>query len=358
MSRFGIGAIRDLVTASMAIDMGSASTIIAVRGKDVVLDEPSLVAVNELTNEVIAYGHDAEEMRGREGRDVSVVAPLIGGVVADFERTKKMLAFFVGEACKGFSAVNRQAVMSVISEVTHVEQRALLNAAENANIGKVFMMEEGLAAAFGAGIRANDKRASAVVDIGFSTTNIAIVAKGTLVHSSSERIGSSDINSSFINHIRRHRALIIGDETAEKLKTEFISVVLPQDLAKEITVRGRDVQTGAPNATEVTAGELYPVAETIVRRITNQVNDALTELPAEVAADIYDRGLILTGGGAHLNGLDQYLREKTRLPVMIPDAPRYATVRGLLGMYEDPELLERVTRNEPHLLQDAESYEA
>jgi rod shape-determining protein MreB and related proteins len=350
----GIASLKNLVTDSMAIDLGTASTIIAVKGRDIVLDEPSLVAVNELTEEIVAYGQEAYDMQGREGRDVVVIAPLSGGVVADFERTKKMLAYFVKKSRSGGPSVSTQAVMSMLSEVTHVEQRALMHAAEESHIGKVFMMEEGLAAAFGAGVSPRDKRASAVVDIGASTTNIAIVAKGSVVHSRAERIGSNEINIAIANHIRRHRGLQIGEETAERLKTDFASAVLPSDLAKATMARGRDVQTGSPSAVEITAGEIYPVIEAIVRRVAQIVTDTLTELRPEVAADVYDRGVILTGGGALLNGIDQYLREKVNLPFLVSDEPRYATVRGLLQMFDEPNLLEKVTRNEPNLLQNAE----
>lgn len=355
----GLTALRNLVTDSMAIDMGSENTVIAVSGRDIVVDEPSLVAIDEIKNEVIAFGREAANMRGRTARDVKVVAPLMGGVVADFENSQKMLAHFVAQARRGVSQFSRRAMLSVISEITHVEQRALLNAAENAHIGKVHMMEEGLAAAIGAGISPRDRRASAVIDIGASTTNIAIIANGTIVHSRSERLGSSSIDESLAVHIRKHRGLIIGEETSEKLKIEFVSATLPDDLAQEITVRGRDVQTGSPSAIEITAGELYPIAEGVIRRLYNSIDQALTELPAEVAADIYERGLLLTGGGALFNGLDAYLREKTKLPVTVAEEPRYSCVRGLLQMFDEPLLLRRVARNEPHLLQDAEvSFEA
>jgi rod shape-determining protein MreB len=351
----GLTALRNLVSDSIAIDMGTHSTIIAVAGRDVVVDEPSLVAVDEIKNEIIAYGHEAAQMRGREGRDTKVVAPLMGGVVADFERTQQMLAHFIGEVRNGVSSqFSRRAIMSVISEITHVEQRALLNAVESAHVGKVYMMEEGLAAALGAGISPRDRRASAVIDIGASTTNVAIVANGTIVHSRSERIGSQNINDALANYLRKNRGLIIGDETAEHLKTDFVTPTLPTNLSLETTVRGRSVQNGSPGAVEVTVGELYPIAEAIVRRIYDVVDQALTELPPEVAADTHERGLILTGGGSLFEGIDNYLREKTKLPVMIADEPRYATVRGLLQMFDEPLLLRRVARNEPHLLQNAE----
>ena len=349
-----LSSLKKLVTDSMAIDLGTASTIIAVKGRDIVLDEPSTVAVNELTEEIVAYGQEAYDMLGREGRDIVVIEPLSGGVIADFERTKKMLAYFVKKAKSGGSQVSLQAVMSLTSDVTHVEQRALLNVAEDAHIGKVFMMEEGLAAAFGAGVTPRDKRASAVVDIGAGTTNIAIVAKGNVVHSRSDRIGSDEINAALMNHLRRHRGLQIGEETAENLKTTFASAFLPEELDKKAIVRGRDVQTGSPGAVEVTVGEIYPIVESMVRRVAQIISDTLTELRPEVAADIYDRGVILTGGGALLQGLDQYLREFIKLSVIISDEPRYATVRGLLKMFDEPELLERVSRNEFRLVQNTE----
>lgn len=349
-----ISSLKKLVTDSIAIDLGTASTIIAVKGRGVVLDEPSMVAINERNDEIVAFGQEAAEMIGREGRDVLVKAPLMGGVVADFERTKRMLAHFVKKAKSGGSQVSLQAVMSMVSDVTHVEQRALLNAADDAGIGKVFMMEEGLAAAFGAGVLPTDKRASAIVDIGAGTTNIAIVAKGSIVHSTSDRYGSNAINESLATHIRRHRGLMVGEETTEHLKTTFASAYLPDDIDKSIEVRGRDVQTGGPGAVTVTAGELYPIVEGIVRRIALRVKDTLTELRPEVAADIYDRGVILTGGGALLEGIDQYIRSFINLAVTISDEPRYATVNGLVKMFDDKKLLERVAQNELNVLQNAE----
>jgi rod shape-determining protein MreB len=354
-----LSSLRKLVTDYLAIDMGTANTIIAVKGRDVVLDEPSLVAVSEVNDEIVAFGLEALDMRGREGRDIIVVAPLSAGVVADFEKTKEMLAHFVKKAKSGGSQVTREAVLSVLSDVTHVEQRALLNAAEEAGIGKVSMMEEGLAAAFGADVDPVDKRASAVVDIGAATTNIAVVTKGAISHSRSERIGSDEINEAITTHIKRNLGLQIGTETAEEIKRRFVTSVVPEDMAAEMLVKGRDLQTGSPHAVTITAGEIYPIVENIVRRIAQVIKDTLTELRPEVAADIYDRGIVLTGGGALLNGIDQYVREFIDLSVIVPEEPRYCTVRGLLRMFDEPELLERVSRNEPGILQNSEvSFEA
>jgi rod shape-determining protein MreB len=349
-----ISSLKKLVTDSMAIDLGTANTIIAVKSRGIVLDEPSMVAVNDITEEIVAFGQEAADMIGREGRDITVKAPLIGGVVADYERTKKMLAHFVKKAKTGGSNISLQAVMSMVSDVTHVEQRAMINAAEEAGIGRVYMMEEGLAAAFGAGVMPNDKRASAIVDIGAGTTNIAVVAKGSIVHSASERFGSNEINAVLATHLRRHRGLQVGEETTELLKTTFASSYLPDDIAKTIEVRGRDVQTGSPAAVEITTGEVYPIVESIVRRIARLVKDTLTELRPEVAADIYDRGVVLTGGGALLDGVDQYMRSYVNLAMTVADEPRYATVNGLVKMFDDPKLLERVNRNELGIMQNAE----
>ena len=349
-----ISSLKKLVTDSMAIDLGTANTIIAVKGRGIVLDEPSMVAVNEITEEIVAVGQEAADMIGREGRDIIVKAPLIGGVVADYERTKKMLGHFVKKAKTGGSNISIQAVMSMVSDVTHVEQRAMINAAEEAGIGKVYMMEEGLAAAFGAGVLANDKRASAIVDIGAGTTNIAIIAKGTIVHSASERFGSNEINAVLATHLRRHRGLQVGEETTEQLKSSFASAYLPDDISRTTEVRGRDVQTGSPAAVEITTCEVYPIVESIVRRIAQLVKDTLTELRPEVAADIYDRGVVLTGGGALLDGIDQYMRSYVNLAMTVADEPRYATVNGLVKMFDDPKLLERVNRNELGIMQNAE----
>jgi rod shape-determining protein MreB len=351
----GMASLKNLVTDSIAIDMGSGATIIYVRGRGVVLDEPSLVAVNNVSGEVIAVGLEARQMYGREARDVSVVAPLLNGVVADFERTREMLAHFVREARSGASFFSRRALMSVYPGVTHVERRALLTAAEHARIGRVMMMDEGLAAAFGAGVKLDDTRASAVVDIGNGTTNVAIVGNGAIIHSRSERIGSADVNTAIVSHVRRHRGLAIGAPSAERLKLELASATLPEDLGREITVRGRDVVTGSPGAIKITAGEIYPVAQYVVTKMGDAVSTTLAELSPEVAGDIYERGIILTGGGALFNGMGDYMREQTKLAVQIADEPRYAIVRGLAQMFDDPLLLRRVVRSDAVPLLDEEN---
>src|SRR3954468_14163481 len=250
-----LSGLRNLVSDSMAIDMGSASTIIAVRGRGIVVDEPSVGAVNKVSGEVIAVGNEAHKIQEREARDVTVIAPLVDGVVADFERTRTMLDFFVRSARSGLSHFSRRAIMSVLSEVTQVEQRALLAAAEEARISRVYMIEEGQAAAIGAGVPINDHHAAAVVDIGGGTTNVAAIINGSIIASRAERIGSSDIDTAIMDRLRRHRGLTIGIPSAERLKLELSSAVEPKDPAKKVNVRGRDVQTGSPSAVDISAGE-------------------------------------------------------------------------------------------------------
>jgi rod shape-determining protein MreB len=350
----GMKALRGLVSDSMAIDMGSAATIISVRGRGIVIDEPSLVAVDSNTGEVIAIGIEAQQMSGREARDVAVIAPLLDGVVADFERTKQMLAHFVRKARGGKSYFSRRAMMSVLSGVTQVEERALVSAAEYARIGRVVMIEEGLAAAFGAGVRVDDPRASAVVDIGGGTTNVAIIAKGEIVHARAERIGSEDINAAIVDHVRRHRGLIVGPQSAERLKLELCSATLPDELGEEMTIKGVDVMTRSPGAIEITAGELYPIALQVIRKIIEGVTSTLTELPPEVGGDIYERGIVLTGGGAQFDGLEDFFREQTKLPVRTAPEPKYAIVRGLEQMFEEPLRLRHVIRRQPYPAEDIE----
>ena len=354
-SFMGLTALRNLVSDSMAIDMGSASTIISVRGRGVIVDEPSVVAINKVSGSIMAVGLEAQKMQGREARDVVVVAPLIDGVVADFETTRAMLDHFVKEARSGISHFSRRAIMSVLSGITQVEQRALLSAAEQAHIGRIYMVEEGLAAAIGAGVPVDDPHASAVVDIGGGTTNIAAIVNGSIIASRAERVGSSDIDAAIMDRLRRHRGRTIGIPSAERIKMELSSALEPKDPQEKMNVRGRDVQTGSPGAVDVTAAEVYAITQLIIRRIAEEVRVTLTELPAEVAGDIYDRGIILTGGGASLEGLAEYLQKEVGLPVRVAAEPRYAIVRGLSQMFDEPLLLRRVARTEPLPLIDTET---
>lgn len=340
--------------AFMAIDMGSASTIIAVRRRGVVVDEPSLVAVDTITGEVIDIGNEARQKYGREARGVAVIAPMLNGVVADFERTQAMLAHFVRKAHGGLTQFGRRALMSIFSDVTPVERRAMLSAAQHARVGRVGMIDEGLAAAFGCGVRADDPRASAVVDIGGGTTNVSIVASGKIIRARADRIGSANIDEAIMNHVRRHRGLLIGARTAERLKLELASATVPVDLAQEILISGSDVLTRMPRSIEITAGEIYPVAQEVVRQIVVGVGATLGELPPEVAGDIYDRGIILTGGGALFGGIDDFLRDAIKLPVRVADEPRYAIVRGLEQMFDEPLLMRRVMRQSQQLILEPE----
>jgi rod shape-determining protein MreB and related proteins len=351
----GLDRLRDLVTNSLAIDMGAAATVIYEKGRGVVVDEPSLIAVNTITREIMGVGQEAQKMYGREARDVTVIAPMANGVVADFEGTNQMLEHFARKARSSFSHFTRRAFMSVLAGITPVERRALLSASQHARIGRVWMIEEGLAAAFGTGVDPSDRHASAIVNIGGGTTSVVVVANGAIVHASSERIGGSHINAAIINHVRRHRGLAIGIQTAERLKLQIASAIVPIDLSEETAVSGRDVLSGTPSAVDITAGEIYPVAQEVVRKIVDGIARTLTELAPEVAGDIYERGLVLIGGGSLFGGIDDFLRDSTKLPVRIADEPRYAIVRGLAQLFDKPQLLRRLKLSEPPTLLDVES---
>jgi rod shape-determining protein MreB len=260
-----------------------------------------------------------------------------------------MLDYFVRSARSGFSHFSRRAIMSVLSEVTQVEQRALLAAAEEARISRVYMIEEGQAAAIGAGVPINDEHAAAVVDIGGGTTNVAAIISGSIIASRAERIVA------IMDRLRRHRGLTIGVQTAERLKLELSSAIEPEDPEKKVNVRGRDVQTGSPGAVDLTAGEVYTITQPVIKRIAEEVRSLLGDLSPEVAGDIFDRGLILTGGGASLEGLPSYLEKELGLNVRVAEDPRFAIVRGLSQLYEEPLLLRRVARTEAHPMIDTEA---
>lgn len=340
----GLTALRDIVSDRIAIDMGSSSTRIWVSGHGIVLDEPSAIAVNITTGEILAVGLEAQKMLGREARNIRVTAPMKNGVVGDFERTSEMLTQLIRKARRGHSHFSRRAVISVLSGMSQVEQRALLDVAEQARIGRVWMIEEGLASALGAGIKPTDSGVAAIVDIGGGVTNVAVVSRGAIIHSRGERIGSSDINAALSDYIRRHRNLTLGPVSTERLKLELASATPPSDSAAETWVNGRDVQTGQPRAIEVTADEIYPVVRVVVERMGNVIRQALSNLSPEVDADIYDRGIILTGGGALLSGLESALMNLTDIPVRTAEEPHYATLRGLAQMLEEPMTLRRSIR--------------
>jgi rod shape-determining protein MreB len=261
-----------------------------------------------------------------------------------------MLDHFVRQARSGFSHFSRRAIMSVLSDVTQVEQRALISAAEEARISRVYMIEEGQAAAIGAGVPISGDHAAAVVDIGGGTTNVAAIISGSIIASRAERIGSSDIDLAIMDRLRRHRGLTIGVQTAERLKLELSSATEPENPNKKINVRGRDVQTGSPGAVDITAAEVYTITQPVIRRVAEAVRSLLADLSPEVAGDVFERGLILTGGGALLEGLPTYLTNELELSVRVADDPRFAIVRGLSQLYEEPFLLRRVARTEAPLL--------
>jgi len=346
-------SIRKIVTDRLAIDLGTSRTVIAVEGSGIVLDEPSYVVVNELTSEIVAFGQEAYEMQGREGRNLRVITPIKGGVISDFERAKCMLAHFVKKCKAGSPRFLTHAIVGVVSDITFVERRALMNAARAAGIHKTYTMEAGLAAAFGAGVIPSDKRASGIVDIGAGSTKVTVVAKGSVVHSHSMRSGIEDITAELSDHIRRRYGIQIGFETVEKLKLDLAS--LNQNAqGYTFTVRGRDLLSGSPVKAEISSSDIYPVVEHATRKIAAFVKDTLSDTQPEASADLFERGIILTGRGAHLSGLDDYFRQSINLPVILSHTAEDATVRGLALIFDEPDLLRKVAGNESNLTQHAQ----
>jgi rod shape-determining protein MreB len=269
---------------------------------------------------------------------------MANGVVGDFERTREMLSQLIAKARHTRSHFTRRAVFSVLSGMTAVEQRAFLNVAQHAHIHKLWMVEEGLASAFGAGLKATDTRATAIVDIGAGAINIAIVSKGAIIHSRGERIGSAAIDAALTNHMRRNHGLLIGPLSAERLKIELASAAPGPDATVSTLVKGRSVETGKPTAAEITAGEIYGVVKRVVDSMLEVINQTLSEVSPEVDADLFDCGLILTGGGTQLQGLEAYLRDRIGIPVQTAEEPAYATIRGLAKMFDEPLTLRRLAR--------------
>lgn len=255
-----------------------------------------------------------------------------------------MLSQLIAKARHARSHFTRRAVFSVLSGMTAVEQRAFLEVAQHAHIHKVWMVEEGLASAFGAGLKATDTRAAAIVDIGAGAVNIAIVSKGAIIHSRGERIGSAAIDAALINHMRRNHGLLIGPVSAERLKIELASAAPGPDATVSTLVKGRSVETGKPTAAEITAGEICGVVKRVVGSMLDVINQTLSEVSPEVDADLFDRGLILTGGGAQLQGLEAYVRDSIGIPVQTAEEPAYATIRGLAKMFDEPLTLRRLAR--------------
>ena len=316
----------DFLSTDLAIDLGTANTVIYVKGKGIVLNEPSIVAFDRNTKKIIALGNKAKEMQGREHRQIRVSRPMRDGVIADFEIAEGMIRAFIKKANKGaFSS--RKVVIAVPSGVTEVEKRAVRDSAEHAGAKEVHLIAEPMAAAIGVGIDVSAAVGNMILDIGGGTTEIAVIALDGIVNEESLRIAGDEMNNAIIQFFKKNYNLLIGERTGETIKCEVGSAV---PLQEEITieVKGRDLVGGIPKTVEVSSVEIRDALNENITQIVEGVKQTLERTPPELSADILDRGVIITGGGALLKGLDERIRMETNLPVHIAENPLTAVVNG------------------------------
>lgn len=310
----------------LAIDLGTANTLIWMRGKGVELNEPSIVAFDRNSKRIIAVGHEAQAMVGRTHRDINTIRPLRDGVIADFEIAEGMLRAFISKISARWQPA-RKVVICVPSGITEVEKRAVRDSAEHAGAKEVYLIAEPMAAAIGVGLNVHEPVGHMIVDIGGGTTEIAIISLSGIVIDESIRIAGDELTAVIVRYFRSAHNIIIGDRTAENIKCKVGSLV-PLEEEIYFEVRGRDLMSGIPKMIEVTSIELRDVLNEAIKPIIEAVLALLEKTPAELSADIFERGIILTGGGALLKGLDVRLQQETSLPVTIDEDPLTAVARG------------------------------
>lgn len=325
----------------IGIDLGTANTLVYVRGRGIVINEPSVVARDQETKEILAVGNKAKEMVGRTPGNIIAIRPLRDGVIADFDTTERMLRDFLIKANRRMGWVRPRVIISVPSGVTEVEKRAVIDAAISAGAKDARVIEEPMAAAIGVGLPVQEPTGNMIVDIGGGTTEVAVISLGGIVAHRSIRIGGDEMDDSIIQHIRRHYNLLIGERTAEAIK-KTIGSACPQEEEKSIEVRGRDLVTGLPKTVTITSEEIRDALAEPVASIVEGVKVTLEQTPPELAADIMDRGIMMAGGGALLSGLDQLIMNETGIPVHVNEEPLTAVVMGTGLALEHYDLLQRI----------------
>ena len=325
--------IFDLFATDIAIDLGTANTLIYIKGKGIVLNEPSIVAFDKNSKRIIALGNKAKEMLGREHKEIRVTRPMRDGVIADFEIAEGMIRAFIKKVRAGFLN-SRKVVMAVPSGVTEVEKRAVRDSAEHAGAKEVHLIAEPMAAAIGIGIDVDAAVGNMIIDIGGGTTEIAVVALSGIVNEESIRVAGDDMNYAIMQFFKRNHNILIGERTAEAIKCEVGSAVpLKEELT--IQVKGRDLVGGIPKTSEVSSVEIREALNESIVQIIEAVRQTLERTPPELSADILDRGVMLTGGGALLKGLDDRIRMETNLPVHVAEDPLTAVVLGAGKVIDD-----------------------
>jgi rod shape-determining protein MreB len=338
----GVGSIFRFFSSDLAIDLGTANTLVLAKNKGVVVYEPSIVALNKLTGRVEAVGKEAKEMLGRTPGNIIAIRPMKDGVIADFESTERMLDYFIKKAHNRNMWVRPRIVIGVPSEITQVEKRAVRDAAYRARASEVYLVEEAMAAAIGAGLPITEPSGNMIVDIGGGTTDVAVISLAGIVYSRSVRVAGNEMDEAIIQYIKKKYNLLIGERTAEQVKIELGSAfAMDEELSMEI--KGRNLMEGIPKTIVITDAEIREALGDTVATIVNTVHEALEKTPPELSADILDRGIVLTGGGALLKKLDVRLREETGLPVSIAEQPLYSVVLGAGKLLDNIDLLRRTS---------------
>ena len=334
-------SVFSIFSNDLAIDLGTANTLVFIEGKGIVVSEPSIVAINQVTGRVEAVGKEAKEMLGRTPGNITAIRPMKDGVIADFEITEKMLAYFIQKAHNRKVLVSPRIVIGIPSEITQVEKRAVKDSALRAKASEVFLVDQAMAAAIGAGLPVTEPSGNMVVDIGGGTTDIAVISMAGIVYSSSVRVAGNEMDESVIKHLRKKYNLLIGERSAEQVKIELGSAY-PLDKPMSMEIKGRNLLEGVPKTLVVTDEEIREALEDTTAVIVNAVMVALEQTPPELSADIVDRGIVLTGGGALLKNLDKRLCEETGLPVSMSEEPLSSVVLGTGKMLSDFNFLRKV----------------
>lgn len=326
----------------IGIDLGTANTLVYVEGRGIVLNEPSVVAIDKDSKEIFAVGNKAKEMVGRTPGNIIAIRPLKDGVIADFDTTERMLKDFIARATRRSGLFRPRVVVAVPSGVTEVEKRAVIDATLSAGAKDARVIEEPMAAAIGSGLPVQDPTGNMIVDIGGGTTEVAVISLGGIVSHRSIRVAGDEMDEAIIQHIRRTYNLLIGERTAEQIKMDIGSACQLDNDNLSMEVRGRDLVTGLPKTVTVTSAEVREALKEPVLAIVEAVKTTLERTPPELAADIMDRGIVLAGGGALLRGLDRLLVKETGMPVHIAEDPLKAVVLGAGLALEHFDLLQRI----------------
>ncbi len=341
-----LNAILGRISNDLAIDLGTANTLVYVKGKGIVLSEPSVVAVrtdNRRKNRVLAVGAEAKRMLGRTPGNIVAIRPMKDGVIADFEVTEAMLRHFIRKVHNRRSLIRPRMIICVPSGITQVEKRAVRESAESAGAREVFLIEEPMAAAIGAGLPITEPTCNMVVDIGGGTTEVAVISLAGIVYSRSIRVGGDKMDDAIVQYIKRKYNLLIGERTAEIIKTTIGNAYPDPENIETIEVKGRDLVSGIPKILAIDSEEIRVAIAEQIESIVETVKTALEQTPPELAADIVDTGIVMTGGGALLKNLDKLLREETSLPITVTDDPLSTVVLGSGKTLEEISLLSEVT---------------